>query len=89
MMMRELNHLHTEALRLLTIYNEYKDSNDEFMRRKAHLDLDRFLMENRETAAILLVEGLHRTIHEEAAKQQRQAAPWYKRIIGGGVNVNS
>lgn len=86
-MMSKLTRLHDEALRLLTVYEEYKDSGDEFMRRKAHLDLDRFLMEHREVAALLIVQGLRFEIDnlrvEPTLKPTKR--PWYRRIIKGGV----
>lgn len=58
MLMSELTQLHSEALRLLTTYEEYKDSPNEHLRRKVHLDLDRFLMQHRYVAAILVTQGL-------------------------------
>ena len=84
-MMSELTRLRDEASRLLTVYVEYKDCNVDFMRRKAHLDLDRFLMEHREIAAVLMVQGLQDAfdslVVEQAVKEKR--VPWYKRIKGG------
>lgn len=91
-MMSELTRLHDEALRLLTVYDEYKNSNDEHMRLKAHVDLDRFLMEHREVAAILVVSGLKAEIEALAKSDQmaRKKTPWFKRFRKGGfVNVNS
>lgn len=91
-MMSKLTRLHDEALRLLTVYEEYKDSNDAFMRRKAHIDLDRFLMEHREVAALLFVQGLRFEINDLRVETTKQPIkrPWYRRIIKGGkVHVDT
>lgn len=89
-MMSKLTRLHEEALRLLTTYEEHKNSTDEHMRRKAHLDLDRFLMEHREVAAILFVGGLQVEIEALSVPDRKVTkAPWYRRFIKGGkTNVN-
>lgn len=84
-MMSELTRLHDEAVRLLTVYDEHKNSTDENMRRKAHLDLDYFLMRHREVAAILLVEGLQREIDSYRAATPVTKVPWYKRFKKGGT----
>lgn len=84
-MMSELTRLHDEAVRLLTVYDEHKNSADESMRRKAHLDLDYFLMRHREVAAILLVEGLQREIDSYKAAPPAKKVPWYKRLKKGGI----
>ena len=86
-MMSEMTRLHSEALRLLTVFEEYKNSPDEYMRRKAHIDLDRFLMEHREVAAILMVGGLQDEIKDLAkaqAQERRVKLPWYRRFRKGG-----
>ncbi len=86
-MMSEMTRLHGEALRLLTVFEEYKNSPDEYMRRKAHIDLDRFLMEHREVAAILMVGGLQDEIKDLAkanAQERRVKLPWYRRFKKGG-----
>ena len=57
-MMSELTRLRDEAERLLTTYAEYKDCNDLVVKTRVHVELDRFLMANRETAALLMLEGL-------------------------------
>jgi hypothetical protein len=85
-MMSELTRLHDEALRLLTVYDEYKDSSDEYLRRKVHIDLDRFLMQHREIAAILLIQGLQDTISKPVVSQKKE--PWYKRLFGGDKHVH-
>lgn len=85
-MMSELTRLHAEALRLLTVYMEYKDCNDEFMRRKVHVDLDRFLMQHREIAAVLMTQGLQDAIFG-LAKEQPKRVPWYRRLLGGDKNA--
>lgn len=57
-MMSELTRLRDEAARLLTTYAEYKGCDDLVVKTRVHVELDRFLMANRETAAILMLEGL-------------------------------
>lgn len=83
--MSELTRLKDEATRLLTIYEEHKDSDDETLRRMAHVNLDRFLMEHREISAVLVVQGLQDAFDQLVAikKQEHAPAPWYKRLIGG------
>lgn len=53
-MMSALTRKHDEVKRLLELYTIYKDCNEDWRRRKAHVDLDRFLMENRDIAAICI-----------------------------------
>lgn len=74
---RQLTKLHDEAARLLTLYEEYKDSEDAVLRRRVHVDLDRFLMENREIAALLMVSGLKSELANIPAPPR---LPWYKRL---------
>ena len=90
-MMSELTRLHDEAVRLLTVYDEYRNSTDETMRRKAHIDLDAFLMRHRDVAMILFVEGLQREIDDLKIKQAPAKVPWYKRRFkkGGTLNANN
>lgn len=80
--MSELTRLYNEALRILTTYDEHKNSDDEHMRRKAHLDLDYFLMEHRDTAILLVVEGLQREIDSLRTPPAKQ--PWWRRKKKGG-----
>lgn len=61
-MIKELSKLRDEAERLLETYTLFKDSEDENLRRKAHLDLDRFLMQHREEAVLLMLDGLNTEI---------------------------
>lgn len=61
-MVKELMKLRDEAERVLETYTLHRGSEDESMRRKAHLDLDRFLMQHREEAILLLVDGLNTEI---------------------------
>lgn len=82
--MSALTRLHLEAIRLLTIYEEYKDSDDEFLRRKAYVELDRFLMANRETAIMLMVKGLQTEI--DAVVETKRRVPWYKKLLKGGAS---
>ena len=57
-MMSALTRKHDEVKRLLELYQLYKDSPEDWRRRKAHIDLDRFLMENRETAILCMEQVL-------------------------------
>lgn len=87
-MIRAFIKLHMEALRLLTIYEKHKNSEDQDMRRKVHVSLDRFLMENRETAILLMEQGLKAEIdkHRAARKTAKRDLPWYKRLrLKGGA----
>ncbi len=84
-MLSELTRLKDEATRLLTVYEMYKDCVHPEMRRKAAIDLDRFLMENRETAIILMAQGLQTEIdklaEEAAKKRKKESAPkWYHKF---------
>ena len=91
-MMSELTRLRDEAVRLHTIYDIHKNSEDESLRRKVHLDLDRFLMENRETAVLLMAEGLNKHIDSiviELDFEKQISVPWYKKLFGGAKNGNS
>lgn len=90
-MMSQLTQLQDEVTRLYTIYEEHKDSENETLRRKVHLDLDRFLMEHREVAAMLMISGLQAEIDMLVAnKKPPKSVAWYKRIFkGGAINVNS
>lgn len=64
----ELMKLRDEAARLLEVYTEHKDSEYEEMRRRVHIDLDRFLMEHREEAILLMVDGLNEEIQKMVDK---------------------
>lgn len=89
-MMSELTRLKDEASRLLTVYEEYKNCNNEYMRRKVHIDLDRFLMEHREIAAVLMVQGLQDAFDQIVTEYKTpQKKPWYKRLLGGKHNANN
>ena len=88
-MMSELTRLHNEAIRILTTYDEHKNSEDEHMRRKAHLDLDYFLMEHRDTAIILFVEGLQREIDSLRKPAPQAKQPWWRRKKKGGITYAS
>lgn len=67
-MVKELSRLRDEAARLLETYTEFKESDEQDLRRKAHLDLDRFLMEHREEAILLMVDGLNEEIKKMVDK---------------------
>lgn len=72
--MSELTRLRDEAERLLETYTEHRYSEDDTLRRKVHLDLDRFLMDHREEAILLMVDGLNDEITRlvEAKKPVRK-----------------
>lgn len=67
-MVKELSRLRDEAERLLELYTEHKDSGHQDLRRKVHIDLDRFLMEHREEAILLIVDGLNEEIKKMVDK---------------------
>lgn len=62
-MLTELMKLRDEAERLLEIYTVHSDSEDPILRRRAHLDLDKFLMEHREEVTLLMLEALNNEIN--------------------------
>lgn len=90
MMMSLLTRRLEEARRLLELYAIYRDSPDDWRRRKAHVDLDRFLMENRETAIMciervlqdeldtLVAESKKQNKHKLVTRTMRPA--WYQRL---------
>lgn len=84
-MMSALTRKHAEVKRLLELYDIYKDSPEDWRRRKAHVDLDRFLMENRETAIMCMERVLAEEIEAQivARKASAPRSPWYVRILGG------
>lgn len=67
-MVNELMKLRDEAARLLEVYTVHKDSEYEEMRRRVHVDLDRFLMQHREEAVLLMVDGLNEEIKKMVDK---------------------
>lgn len=80
-----------EAKRLLELYMTYKDSEEEWRRRKAHVDLDRFLMENREMAIMCIEQVLQTELDALVAESKKQKKkhklvtrtlrpPWYQRL---------
>lgn len=83
--MSALTQKHDEIKRLFEIYTIYKDSPDDWRRRKAHLDLDRFLMENREIAIIcmerVLADEIQGLVKSQAAvkPKKRPFRLWFKR----------
>lgn len=89
-MMSALTRKHEEAKRLLETYTLHKNSPDTEVRRKVHLDLDRFLMENRETAIVCIerviateLDALVAEKRKETKKQARLMRPTiFKRISG-------
>ena len=88
-MMSALTRKHEEAKRLLECFILHKDSPDIEMRRKVHLDLDRFLMENRETAIVCIerviaaeLKDLLAEKRKETKKQARLMRPSiFKRVV--------
>ena len=98
-MMSALTRKLDEAKRLLELYTIYKDSPDDWRRRKAHVDLDRFLMENRETAIMCIERVLQDEINAQVAESKVKyklatkilRPPWYQRLAyklqrKGGAN---
>lgn len=81
-MMSALTRKLDELRRLQETYTMYKDCDDPSMRRKAHLDVDRFLMENRETALICMEQVLDNELKSLKAKQATKVIkpPWYRRV---------
>lgn len=80
-----------EAKRLLELYTIYKSSDDQWRRRKAHVDLDRYLMENREMAIMCIEQVLQAELDAlvaESKKKQKKhklvtrtiRPPWYQRL---------
>lgn len=78
-----------DAKRLLELYTIYKDSEELWRRRKAHIDLDRFLMENREMAIMcierVLQDELDALVAESKQKKPKLVTrtlrpPWYQRL---------
>ena len=69
--MSALTRKRDEARRLLELYTIYKDSPDDWRRRKAHVDLDRFLMENRETAIMCIERVLSDEINQQVAETRK------------------
>ena len=81
-MMSALTRKLDEIRRLQETFSIYKDCDDPTMRRKAHLDVDRFLMENRETALICMEQVLASELKDLKAKQATKVIkpPWYRRV---------
>lgn len=69
--MSALTRKRDEARRLLELYTAYKDSKDDWRRRKVHIDLDRFLMENRETAIMCIERVLSDEINLHVAETRK------------------
>lgn len=82
-MMSALTRKLDEIRRLQETYHIYKDNEDPVLRRKAHLDVDRFLMENRETALICMEQVLDAELKDLKAKQATKIIrpPWYQRMV--------
>lgn len=81
-MMSALTRKLDEIRRLQETYTIYRDHEDSTMRRKAHLDVDRFLMENRETALLCMEQVLDNELNSLKAKQATKVIkpPWYRRV---------
>ncbi len=91
-MMSALTRKHEEAKRLLECYTLHKNSPDDELRRKVHLDLDRFLMENRETAIVCVerviaseLDALLVEKREETKRQARLMRPTILKRISGSI----
>lgn len=76
-----LKRKHAEAARLLELYATYKDSEHEWKRRKVHVDLDRFLMENRETAIMCIERVLSEELHADRPVAPKRLS-LYQRLFG-------
>lgn len=86
--MSALTRKRDEARRLLELYTIYKDSPDDWRRRKAHIDLDKFLMENRETAIMCIERVLSDEIDQqiaEARKHNKIKRPSILKRIAGSL----
>ena len=91
-MMSALTRKHEEAKRLLETYTLHKNSPDDEVRRKVHLDLDRFLMENRETAIVCIerviaaeLDTLLAERREETKRQARLMRPTLLKRLSGSI----
>ena len=91
-MMSKLTRKHEEAKRLLETYTLHKNSPDEEVRRKVHLDLDRFLMQNRETAIVCIeriiaseIDTLLAERREETKRQARLMRPTILKRLSGSI----
>lgn len=81
-MMSRLTQARDEAARLHECYMLHRDSEDEDMRRKAHLDLDRYLMENRELAIMCIEQVLDAEIDQlRKPKPQPKPAGVFRRLF--------
>lgn len=86
--MSALTRKRDEARRLLELYMIYKDSKEDWRRRKAHVDLDRFLMENRETAIMCIERVLSDEIDQqvaEARKHKKLVRPSILKRLAGSL----
>ena len=75
-MNRKLIRLRDEAWEHREKYELHKDSPDDWLRRKVHHDLDRWLMEHREAAIVIITEALERELKKPAPK-----VSWWKRKV--------
>ena len=80
--MSELTRLRDETERLLTVYAEHRNSDDPKIRLKVHVELDRFLMYNRELATMFMLDGLDAEIErlrtELHLEYEKQPSFWEK-----------
>ena len=92
-MMSELTRKRDEVAGLYERYMLYRNCDEDFRRRKVHIDLDKFLMENRELAIMCIDQVLNEEIEalrkETSAPQltwfQRITAKFQRRYARGGV----
>lgn len=82
-MMSELTRKRDEAARLQELYTLYKDSDEDWRRRKTTIDLDRFLMENRELAIMCVERVLSDEIVKLADERRvkRGISAWWLRSL--------
>lgn len=80
-MMSRLTQARDEAARLHACYMLHRDSEDEDMRRKAHLDLDRYLMENRELAIMCIEQVLDAEIKQLSVAMPPKPVSKFRRLF--------
>lgn len=97
-MMSELTRKRDEVAGLYERYMLYRDCDEDFRRRKVHIDLDKFLMENRELAIMCIDQVLNEEIEALRRETDTTQLSWFQRITakfqrrhakGGFVNVGT
>ena len=80
-MMSELTRKLDEVRRLSELYGLYHACNEDWRRRKVHVDLDKFLMENREIAIICMERVLDDEIQRLIAAAKPTKISRLKRLL--------